>query len=110
MPTHTVLLPEISNKMLECIKLNNGFLSNEFLVKSELDSFILMLKWLRSMKDASEITIEQARIHVDIQKSTMRARLMVMPGMDMLSAEKLLNQAFDSVRREVFNYLEWIVI
>lgn len=79
-------------------------------VSNELDSFILMLEWLKDMKENREISAEQARIHIDIQKNTMRTRLMAMPGIDMLTAENLLNRSIDGIRKEIYDYLGWVVV
>lgn len=79
-------------------------------INNELQSFTLMLKWLKDMREKGEIGPEQARIHIDIQRNTMRTRLMAMPGMDMLMAENLLNVAIDAVRKDIYDYLGWVVV
>lgn len=79
-------------------------------VANEFNSFVLMLEWLRDMKQKNEINAEQARIHIDIQKNTMRTRLMSMPGIDMFAAENLLNKSIDGIRKEIYEYLGWVVV
>lgn len=80
------------------------------LLAAELDSFILMLKWIKQMKDMNEITLEQARIHIDIQRNTMRTRLTALPGMDLLKVEHVLNQCIDSIRMDIYSYVGWVLV
>lgn len=80
------------------------------LLAAELDSFTLMLKWIKQMKDMNEITLEQARIHIDIQRNTMRTRLTALPGMDLLKVEHVLNQCIDSIRMDIYSYVGWVLV
>jgi hypothetical protein len=80
------------------------------LVAAELESFVLMLKWIKQMQEIQEISIEQARIHIDIQKNTMRTRLAALPGMDLLRVEGILNDCIDSIRTDIYNYLGWVLV
>jgi len=80
------------------------------LLAAELDSFILMVKWIKQMQEINEITIDQARIHIDIQKNTMRTRLSALPGMDLLKVESVLNNCIDSVRTDIYYYLGWVLV
>lgn len=102
----------MGKKMMQiCEELNiNGWQQVKPRVANELSSFILMLEWLRDMRQKNEIDAEQARIHVDIQKNTMRTRLMAMPGIDMLTAENLMNKSIDGIRKDIFEYLGWVVV
>lgn len=79
-------------------------------ISNELQSFTLMVKWLKEMQVKGEMDTEQARIHIDIQRNTMRTRLMAMPGIDMRTAEQILNRSIDAVRKEIFEYLGWVVV
>lgn len=79
-------------------------------VENELRSLLLMIEWLIQMKSAGEINTEQARIHIDIQKNSMRTRLMSLPGVSMIESEHLINNAIDSVRKELYNQIEWIIL
>jgi predicted DNA-binding protein (UPF0251 family) len=76
----------------------------------EFKSLLLMIDWLEQMKLQEEMSTEQARIHVDIQKNTMRTRLMALPGIDMIIAEKIINSAVDSIRKELYNEADWVII
>lgn len=69
-----------------------------------------MLYWLDTMQKTAEMNTEQARIHVDIQKTTMRTRLMALPDLNVVETEHLINEAIDSIRKEVYKDLNWIII
>lgn len=69
-----------------------------------------MLFWLDEMKHSGEMDTEQARIHIDIQKTTMRTRLMALPGISVVEAEHIINDAIDSIRKEIYDNLEWVII
>lgn len=79
------------------------------MVRNELNSFVLMLLWIKDMQQSSEMDTTQARIHIDIQRHTMRTRLMSFPGITLHGAEDILNQCIDVVRKDIFDYLGWIV-
>lgn len=78
--------------------------------ENELRSLLLMIEWLAEMKTAGEISTEQARIHIDIQKNTMRTRLMSLPGISMVAAEHLINNAIDSVRKDLYEEIGWVIV
>ena len=80
------------------------------LLAAELESFILMVKWIKQMQEQKEMSIEQARIHIDIQKNTMRTRLAALPGMDLLKVESILNSCMDSSRVDIYNYTGWVLM
>lgn len=79
-------------------------------VVNEIQSFTLMIRWLKEMREKGEMDAEQARIHIDIQKTTMRTRLMAMPGIEMRVAENILNASIDAVRKDIYEYLGWVVV
>ncbi len=80
------------------------------LIAGELDSFLLMLKWIKEMRVNNEISIEQARIHIDIQKNTMRTRMMAYPGLTLVTSDNILNECIDQIRLEIYEYVGWVVI
>ncbi len=79
-------------------------------IKAELESLLLMLIWLNDMMEKKELSIEEARIHVDIQKNTMRTRLMTLRGMSLLESEHLINAAVDAVRPEIYSEVKNVII
>ena len=80
------------------------------LVSGELSNFLLMLTWIKDMKQKQEMGIEQARVYVDIQKTTARNKLMVLPGLDVIKVDNILNQSVDSIRKDISDYIGWVII
>jgi hypothetical protein len=78
--------------------------------ENEFKSLLLTLSWLQEMKGKQNITTEQARIHIDIQKNTMRTRLMALPNVSMLDAEHIINTGIDSVRKSIYSNMDWLII
>ena len=70
----------------------------------------MMLDWINKMNDQKEMTTEQARIHIDIQKNTMRTRLMALPAITMIDAEHIINTAIDSIRPKLYEQMDWVII
>lgn len=101
---HLTMLEACQKLELQNWKSINPFISNE------LKSFVLMLSWIKEMKEKNEMDVEQARIHLDIQKNTTRTRLMALPEMNLLTTDQLLNQSIDAVRKEIYEYVGWVII
>jgi len=78
--------------------------------ENEFNSLLQVLLWLAKMRQNDEITTEQARIHVDIQKNTMRTRLMTLPSVTMVDAEHIINTAIDSIRTDFYTQMDWVII
>ncbi len=69
-----------------------------------------MLEWINKMNRQNEMSTEQARIHIDIQKNTMRTRLMTLPNISMMDAEHIINTAIDSIRKKLYEQMDWVII
>lgn len=82
----------------------------ESLIQVEFNSLLLMIRWLNDMKSQSEMTTEQARIHIDIQKNTMRNRLMALPNIPLIEIEQMINTGIDSIRKELYREMDWLII
>lgn len=78
--------------------------------ENEFRGLILIIKWLSNNRKEHSMSIEQARIHIDIHKNTMRTRLMALPGIDMIIAENIMNTAIDSIRKELYTEMDWVII
>jgi hypothetical protein len=76
----------------------------------EFRSLLLILNWLNEMKHKQEMTTEQARIHIDIQKTTMRTRLMALPEVTMVESEQIINIGIDSIRKDLYKQMDWVII
>lgn len=78
--------------------------------ETEFNSLLQILLWLARQRQNNEITTEQARIHVDIQKNTMRTRLMTLHSISMVEAEHIINTAIDSIRADFYTQMDWVII
>ena len=56
------------------------------------------------------MTTEQARVYIDIHKNTMRTRLMTLPNITIIDAEHIINTGIDSIRKELYSQMEWVII
>jgi hypothetical protein len=79
-------------------------------VEHEFRGLLIKLEWINHMNRQREMTTEQARIHIDIQKNTMRTRLMALPAITMIDAEHIINTAIDSIRKQLYDKMEWVII
>jgi hypothetical protein len=79
-------------------------------VINEMKSLVTMIEWLKKMKQYDGMDAERARVHMDIIRNTMRIRLITLPGVDIILAERIMNTCYDSIRKMAFDYLGWIVI
>jgi len=78
--------------------------------ENEFRSLLLLIDWIGEMRLKNIITIEEARIHIDIQKNTMRTRLMALPQINMLEADHIINTGIDGIRKELYETMEWVII
>lgn len=78
--------------------------------ENEFNSLLQIIEWLWEMRKKNEMSTEQARIHIDIQKNTMRTRLMTLPLVSMVEAEQIINTAIDSIRKDLYAKTDWVII
>jgi hypothetical protein len=78
--------------------------------ENEFNSLLQILDWLGEMRKKEEMSTEQARIYIDIQKNTMRTRLMTLPHVTMVDAEHIINTGIDSIRKDLYTKMEWVII
>jgi ERCC4-type nuclease len=76
----------------------------------EFRGLLMMLEWTNTMNRQREMTTEHARIHIDIHKNTMRTRLMSLPNITMIDAEHIINTAIDSIRKQLYDRMDWVII
>jgi hypothetical protein len=111
MNTHLTVAQKLDIMLSTCA--SSGFThwnQAENFLKVEFNSLLLMVKWLNEMKLQGEMTTEQARIHIDIQKNTMRTRLMALPNMPVVEIEHMMNAGIDSIRKELYSEMNWLII
>lgn len=79
-------------------------------IENELLCLLLMLEWLVKMRSTGEMNTEQALIHIDIQKNTMRMRLISILDFSVEEADNTINNAIDCVRKELCTKMDWNIL
>ena len=75
--------------------------------EKEMKGFGENLVMIGKLKAEGLITIEQARIHLSIQKNSSRIVLCTIEGLGILAVENALNAAIDVVRGKVNTAIGW---
>jgi len=76
--------------------------------ENEFTGLLLMLEWVGKMQKDIHMSTELARIYVDLQKNTMRNRLMSVAGVTLKDAEGIINRAIESIRKDLFEQMEGV--
>ena len=69
--------------------------------ESELRKFTEALTLIERMTAHGSMSPERARLHIDFQKSSMRAVLLTVQGLGVLAVENAINAAIDAVKDTV---------
>ncbi len=77
---------------------------------SETKKLAQSLVTIQKLRAAGQITEEQARLHLEIQKNASRTVLLTLGGLSLLVAEQALNAALAAVRDSVNTALDFALI
>ncbi len=106
--TQTILIQQMTNA---CEKMSiSHWESIKPYAEHEFKGLLMKLEWINQMKRQKEMTTEQARVYIDIHKNTMRTRLMTLPNITIIDAEHIINTGIDSIRKELYSQMEWVII
>lgn len=75
--------------------------------EKEINSFTENLKLVAELKLKGKISEEQAKLYIDIQKSSMRIVLLTIEGLGILAVEAAINAVIDIVRDTVNKSIGW---
>ena len=78
--------------------------------EKEVNSFAENIKLIAELKIKGKITEEQAKLYIDIQKSSMRIVLLTIEGLGILAVESAINAAIDVIRSTVNTALGWRIL
>lgn len=78
--------------------------------EKEVNSFAENIKLIAELKMKGKITEEQARLYIDIQKSSMRIVLLTIEGLGILAVESAINAAIDVIKSTVNTALGWRIL
>jgi hypothetical protein len=103
---------ELVKKMLDAAK---GVLSEHWnearpYAEKEFSSLAANVKLIASLKAEDKITEEQARLYMDIQKSSIRVVLLTIQGLGILAVESAINAALDIIRSTVNTAIGWNIL
>lgn len=78
--------------------------------EKEFKSFAENIKLIAQLKLDGKINEEQAKLYIDIQKSSMRIVLLTIQGLGLLTVEAAINAAIDTIKSTVNTALGWTVL
>lgn len=91
-------------------KLTNHWSEAKPYAEKEIKSFAETIKLVTELKVQGKISEEQAKLYIDIQKSSMRIVLLTIEGLGILAVEAAINAALDIIRSTVNTALNWTVL
>ena len=103
---------EILKKMVGAAKvvLNDHWKEVEPFAKQEFKSFAQNLQLIGKLKLKGEISLEQAKYYLEIQKSSIRIILLTIKGLGIIAVENAINAAINIVRDTVNKTIGWALI
>jgi hypothetical protein len=82
-------------------KLANNWNEVQPFAEKEVKSFAETIKLIENLKEEGKITEEQAKLYIDMSKSSMRTVLLTNEGLGLLATEAAINAAIDVIRSTV---------
>lgn len=103
---------QIVKEMLDAMKsiLSDHWKEAKPYAEKELKSFAENIKLIAKLKAEDKITLEQAQLYIEIQRSTMRVVLLTIEGLGILAVEKAINTAIDTVRKTINTAIGWKIL
>ena len=78
--------------------------------EKEIQSFTGNVKLIAKLKEEGKITEEQAKLYLDIQRSSMRIVLLTIEGLGMLAVEAAINAALNVAKSTVNTVTGWSLL
>jgi hypothetical protein len=78
--------------------------------EKEIRAFSENLRLIGQLKLEGKINEEQAKLYVEIQKSSMRIVMLTIKGLGILAVEAAINAALDAVRTTVNTAIGWAIL
>lgn len=108
----TINIEELVGQMLQAAQ---GVLKNHWdearpYAEKEFKAFGDNIKLIAELKVKGKITEEQAKMYVEIQKSSIRVVLLTIEGLGILAVESAINAAIDIVRSTVNTAIGWNIL
>ena len=78
--------------------------------EKEFTAFAENIKLIASLKAEGKINEEQAKLYLDIQKSSMRIVLLTIEGLGLLAVESAINGSINAVKKTVNKAIGWDIL
>jgi len=78
--------------------------------EKESKAFAENIKLIAKLKLEGKINEEKAKLHIEIQKNSMRIVLLAIEGLGILAVENAINAALDVIRSTVNTALGWTIL
>lgn len=79
-------------------------------VEKEIKSYVENIRLIDDLKTENRITEEQAKLYLDIQRSSMRIVLLTIEGLGILAVEATINAVIDVIRNTVNTAIGWNIL
>jgi|SRR6516164_4030010 hypothetical protein len=100
---------ELLADMLKAVKksLENKWPQVRDLATSEFRKFAQNIEDIKKMKSKGTITLEQAKLQLEIQKNSIKTVLLTEEGLGLLAVEAAINAAIDVIKESVNKIIGW---
>jgi hypothetical protein len=78
--------------------------------KQEFDSFLQNIKMIGALKLTGEISEEQAKLHLNIQKQSIQTVLTAIEGLGIIAVENAINAAIAIIKDSVNRAIGWNIL
>ncbi len=112
MSKHKLILSDILDEMSTAVQkvLKSKWKKVKPLAELQLKNIIHNLEQIAELKIQGKITEEQARLHLTIQKESIRTILLSFEGIGILTAEEAINSALNAVKTIVNKAIGWKIL
>ncbi len=99
----TLNIPTLLTQMLDAAKvpLKSHFKEAKPFAKQQFKELLENIKMIAKMKLDGTLTLEKAKLHIEIQKNSMRIVLLTIEGLGLVAVENAINAAIGVVKNTV---------
>lgn len=103
---------QLAQDMLNAAKnvLNKHWKEAKPFAEQQFKSFSQNIQLIADLKLRGEITEEQAKLHLNIQRNSIQIVLLTIEGLGILAVEAAINAAIDVVKKSVNTAIGWTIL
>ena len=103
---------QIYEEMIGAVKgvLEDNWQKARPFAEKQIMLFTESLQTIQLLKDQGKLNEEQAKLYLEIQKSSLRITLMTVDGLQALAVEKAINTALAVVKKAINTAIGWKLI